>query len=67
MSDQPRELPTLTVSAAARRIGVSPRTVSRWVDAGRLACFRMPGTGIRRLFESDVERFVAENTHEAAS
>ena len=33
----------LTVNQAASQTGVTPRTVRLWIEAGRLAAFRVPG------------------------
>ena len=46
----------LTVREAAKLVGVSPDTVRRWADAGRLASYRLP-SGHRRFDQSKVERF----------
>lgn len=37
----------LTVAQVAEEVGVSARTVLRWLDAGELPCLRLPGGGIR--------------------
>lgn len=39
----------LTTGQVARMCGVAPRTVSKWCDSGRLPCFRLPGSGDRRI------------------
>lgn len=52
------EAPDLTPLDVARRMGVTPSTVSRWADEGKLAFFRTPG-GQRRFRRSDVEALIA--------
>lgn len=53
MSDQ------LTASAAAQRLGISVRTLTRYVDAGRLAPERTAG-GHRRFDAETVDRLKRE-------
>ncbi len=45
----------LTTTQAARLLGVSPRTVSRWADEGRIAYLVTLG-GHRRIARSVVEQ-----------
>jgi excisionase family DNA binding protein len=50
--------PMLPFSEVARRLGVSGHMVASLVDAGHLHAFR-PGPGMnRRVWESDLERFI---------
>lgn len=49
----------VTPGDVARRFGVNPKTVARWVDRGLIAAVRTPG-GHRRLRLADVERVAAE-------
>jgi len=53
---------TLTVSAgeAARRLGVAPITIQRWVDGGILRAERTPG-GHRRIYVTELRRLIAES------
>jgi len=44
----------LRLSETTRLLGVSPNTLRRWSDAGRLACYRSPG-GHRRYRRADIE------------
>lgn len=53
----------LSVSEAARFLGVSSATVRRWADAGELRATRTPG-GQRRFALSELERFAVE-AHQA--
>lgn len=46
--------PFLTTKEAARRLGVTLRTVQLWVEAGKLHAARTPG-GHRRILASDVQ------------
>lgn len=50
----------LTVSAgeAARRLGVAPITIQRWVDSGVLSAERTPG-GHRRIYVTELRRLIA--------
>jgi MerR family transcriptional regulator, light-induced transcriptional regulator len=50
----------LTVSAgeAARRLGVSPITIQRWVDSGTLNAERTAG-GHRRIYVTELRRLIA--------
>jgi molybdopterin-binding protein len=47
---------TFGISEAAELLGVSPDTVRRWVDAGRLAAAREPN-GHRRVAGADLAAF----------
>lgn len=44
----------LTTSEVARLMHVAPKTVSRWVEAGKLVGFKTLG-GHRRFHESEVQ------------
>ena len=52
----------LMVSAgeAARRLGVAPATIQRWVDSGMLNAERTPG-GHRRIYVTELRRLIAAN------
>jgi diguanylate cyclase (GGDEF)-like protein/excisionase family DNA binding protein len=58
---------TLTVTKAARLLGVHPNTVRAWSDQGRLRYYRINPRGDRRYRLGDLQRFlaVAEGTAEA--
>lgn len=43
------ELIAVRIPEAARRIGVSPRTVQRWVRAGRLRAVQPGGPGTAKV------------------
>lgn len=47
----------LTVTEAAKTIGVSPSSLRRWTDEGRLVAIRLPGGG-RRYERAELERFL---------
>jgi excisionase family DNA binding protein len=60
--DGPREalsggVTWLTVSQAAKHLGVAERTLRRWADDGRLPTYSTPG-GHRRFRVADVEAFL---------
>lgn len=44
----------LTTGAAARVVGVAPRTVTKWIDSGALKGHRIPSSKDRRVFASDL-------------
>jgi excisionase family DNA binding protein len=46
-----------SVGRVARALGVDPKTVARWCDAGKVRCIRTPG-GHRRIPASEVRRLV---------
>lgn len=52
MNDRER---LLTPGEVAKRLGVSPKTVTRWFHDGTIAGFRTPG-GHLRIPEYEVER-----------
>lgn len=37
----------LTVEQAAQRVGMSAKTIRRWIDAGRLPAYRAGATAVR--------------------
>lgn len=53
----PRDPDWLGLSEASRLLGVSPATLRRWSDAGRLQVFTTPG-GHRRFSRSALERLL---------
>ncbi|MBA2718981.1 MAG: GAF domain-containing protein [Chloroflexi bacterium] len=57
---------TLSVTKAARLLGVHPNTVRAWSDAGRLRYYRINPRGDRRYRVGDLQRFLsaAENNPE---
>jgi excisionase family DNA binding protein len=50
---------SITTAQAAKRLGVSPQTVQKWVDAGHLPAWKTMG-GHRRLDAEAVERMVVD-------
>lgn len=50
---------TLSVTRAARFLGVHPNTVRAWSDQGRVRCYRINARGDRRFRLGDLERFIA--------
>jgi diguanylate cyclase (GGDEF)-like protein/excisionase family DNA binding protein len=57
---------TLSVTKAARLLGVHPNTIRAWSDAGRLRYYRINPRGDRRYRMGDLQRFLAaaEGGHE---
>jgi len=53
MSDQ-----MVSAGEAARRLGVAPATIQRWVDSGVLHAERTPG-GHRRIYVTELRRLIA--------
>jgi MerR family transcriptional regulator, light-induced transcriptional regulator len=49
---------TVSAGEAARRLGVAPATIQRWVDSGVLHAERTPG-GHRRIYITEVRRLIA--------
>ncbi len=50
---------TLSVTKAARLLGVHPNTIRAWSDQGRLRYYRINPRGDRRYRLSDLQRFLA--------
>ena len=50
----------LTTGDIAQLCSVVPRTVSKWIDSGRLPGFRVPGSRDRRVVCRDFKKFLAE-------
>ncbi len=54
----------LTIVEGAERIGVSTRTIKRYIAGGYLTAWRLPspsGRGHLRIDESELARFMVEN------
>ena len=49
----------LSVTKAARLLGVHPNTVRAWSDQGRLRYYRINARGDRRFRQGDLERFLS--------
>ncbi len=49
----------LTVTGAARYLGVHPNTIRAWTNGGRLRCVRINARGDRRFRTSDLASFLA--------
>jgi diguanylate cyclase (GGDEF)-like protein/excisionase family DNA binding protein len=54
---------TLSVTKAARLLGVHPNTIRAWSDAGRLRFYRINPRGDRRYRLGDLQRFLAAAEH----
>lgn len=52
---------TVTTGLIARFLGVAPRTVSKWVDAGALPGHRLAGSLDRRVRREDLVNFLRAN------
>jgi len=46
----------LTVSEAARRLGIHPNTLRQWVDRGLVQAVKLPGSGFRRFRPGVIEQ-----------
>src|SRR5262245_27047568 len=55
---------TLTVTKAAKLLGVHPNTIRAWSDAGRLRYYRINPRGDRRYRMGDLQRFLAAAEHD---
>ncbi len=53
MSPVPDDRPYLSAGQAARILGVSPKTLNRWADEGRIPCV-VTGAGHRRFREEAI-------------
>jgi diguanylate cyclase (GGDEF)-like protein/excisionase family DNA binding protein len=51
---------TVSVTKAARLLGVHPNTVRAWSDQGRLPCLRINARGDRRFRLDELQAFLAE-------
>ncbi len=60
------EVEYLTPGQVARMLHVSPKTVDRWADQGRIGCIVTLG-GHRRFARGDVEEVVAAMTSRGAA
>ncbi len=45
----------------AKICNVTPRTIIRWISAGKLAAFKLPGRGNNRIAEDDLIAFLQAN------
>jgi diguanylate cyclase (GGDEF)-like protein/excisionase family DNA binding protein len=54
------EAAILSVTGAARLLGVHPNTVRAWTDQGRLRCLRINERGDRRYRTADLQAFLHE-------
>jgi excisionase family DNA binding protein len=50
-----------TSGMVARLCGVSPRTVTKWIDSGRLPGYRIPDCEDRRVRRAELAAFMAEH------
>jgi excisionase family DNA binding protein len=49
----------MTITQAARRVGVSPKTIRRWEEAGKVPKAKKDWRGWRVYFPEDVERLAS--------
>ena len=54
--------PLLTVSQAARLLGVHPNTIRAWTDSGRLTAYRINSRGDRRYRAGEVRALLVEDS-----
>lgn len=50
----------LTIKQAAVLFGCSAQTVQAWIKAGKIAAYRLGGTGAHRVTVAEVERVRSE-------
>jgi two-component system, OmpR family, response regulator RpaA len=50
-----------TTGMIAKLCGVAPRTVSKWIDSGRLKGRRLPGSMDRRVGRAELDAFLARH------
>lgn len=53
--------PLWTTGQIARACGCCPRTVTKWIDSGKLKGFRLPHSKDRRIRPEDVANFLRDN------
>lgn len=53
--------PILTVGRVAAILRMAPRTVSKLIDSGSLPGYRIPGGNHRRVFRSELVRYIKDN------
>lgn len=51
----------LTTGQIARLCEVAPRTVSKWIDSGKLKGYRIPGSLDRRVSPLELKNFLVAN------
>jgi len=56
----------LTTGQAARRLGVSPKTVTKWIDSGALRGMKLPFSNDRRVHPQALEDFEREHGFDRA-
>jgi excisionase family DNA binding protein len=69
MSNTVHDVPVsdyMALGEAARRLHVSPKTVNRWANVGRIPCLLTLG-GHRRFREDDIEAAVVEMSQRGAA
>lgn len=54
-------LKVYSTGQVAKICGVSPRTVGKWFDSGRLKGYRIPGSQIRRIPREHLIKFLKEH------
>ena len=57
-----RRLGTFTTGDVAKLLNIAPRTVSKWIDSGRLHGYRIPGSHGRRVPREALLRFMREHS-----
>lgn len=53
--DEVSPMKTISIRAAARKLGVHENTIRNWIDRHIIAAFRLP-TGVRRVPETEIDR-----------
>lgn len=52
-----------TTGQIAKICGCAPRTVSKWIDRGKLNGFKLPMSDDRRVGRGDLIRFLRDNNY----
>lgn len=51
----------MTAREVCARLSITERTLSRWIEAGRITAYRLPG-GHRRFTANDVDALITDRS-----